>query len=73
MYVLADYIHKAEIKLKAFGKHTDTSGNKVMVHGPTVVVEKVGSCPPPGLHFTILVIDTPYESLKYKLPGAIMA
>lgn len=73
MYVLI-LIHKTESKmLKVVGSHIDTNGNKVILHGPTVVVEKVGPESHSGLHFTILVIDTSYESVKYKLSGAKIA
>lgn len=72
MYVFVDYIYKVEIKFKVFGKYMDISGNKVMVYGLIVVVEKVGLCLFLGFYFIILVIDILYEFFKYKLLGVIM-
>lgn len=64
--------HEAVLVLALVGIHCNTSGNSVSLHGPTVVVWCSVSFSPSGLHLTILVSDTSYESSWYKYPNAIM-
>lgn len=64
------FIYKIESKmLKVVGFYIDINGNKVILYGLIVVVEKVGLEFYLGFYFIILVIDILYEFVKYKLLG----